>query len=400
MAWSCAQYLLRTCVRSRPVLAMTVLSLLLAIDRSAVDANAMTLMEYMGTDGQVHPVQTPADWSIRRGQILDGMQAVMGTLPDLSAFPSLNVQVQSVTHCTGYDLSHLAYTGADNVAEPAYLFMPTDIPSGTCVPAIVALHETTTDPTCGKNALLGLDAHPQDQTYAMDLVQRGYAVLAPDYPGYGELSNYDFAHSAYPSGSLISVINSVRGVSLLQSLAQVDPARIGAIGHSLGGHAAMFLGAFDPRVKVVVSSGGWTPFHYYAAFNGGNLANWAQPLYMPRISSVYHNSADEVPFDLNEVAAAMTPGAFFSNSPTQDGIMQYLGVQRAEPSIQEVFDLLGTSDNMQFVYPDAIHSFPPDVRQQAYQFIDQALHAPEPGAIALLVAASLAMLAYVWQKGN
>src|SRR5260221_2395852 len=52
-------------------------------------------------------------------------------------------------------------------------------------------------------------------------------------------------------------------VDLLQSRPEVDPARIGAIGHSLGGHNAMFVGLFDERIMVIVSSCGWTPLHDY-----------------------------------------------------------------------------------------------------------------------------------------
>ena len=53
--------------------------------------------------------------------------------------------------------------------------------------------------------------------------------------------------------------NHMRCVDLLVSRDDVDAEKIGTIGHSLGGHNAIFLGVFDRRVKVVVSSCGWTP---------------------------------------------------------------------------------------------------------------------------------------------
>ena len=69
-----------------------------------------------------------------------------------------------------------------------------------------------------------------------------------------------------------------------EMLFEVDPERIGVIGHSLGGHNAMFLGVFDQRLKVIVSSCGWTPMHDYM---GGNITVWAQDCYMPRLRDVY-----------------------------------------------------------------------------------------------------------------
>ena len=73
------------------------------------------------------------------------------------------------------------------------------------------------------------------------------------------------------SGSMKAIWNNLCAVDLLQSLPQVDGERIGCIGHSLGGHNAMFLGVFDERVKAVVSSCGWTPFHDYY---GGKIAGF------------------------------------------------------------------------------------------------------------------------------
>ena len=69
--------------------------------------------------------------------------------------------------------------------------------------------------------------------------------------------------------------------------------RIGVIGHSLGGHNALFTAVFDERLKAIISSCGFTPFHDYY---GGKLAGWTSDRYMPRIREVYGNDPDKVPF--------------------------------------------------------------------------------------------------------
>ena len=132
--------------------------------------------------------------------------------------------------------------------------------------------------------------------------------------------------------------------------------RIGVIGHSLGGHNAMFVGAFDQRLKVIVSSCGWTPFHDYY---GGKLAGWAQDRYMPRIRDVYGLNADRVPFDFYEVVAAFAPRGFFSNSPLGDYNFDVAGVKKTEPKVREIYTLLGAADKLQICHPNCSQISPP-----------------------------------------
>ena len=59
--------------------------------------------------------------------------------------------------------------------------------------------------------------------------------------------------------------------------------RIGVIGHSLGGHNAIFTALFDGRIKAVVSSCGFNAFPFYYK---GNIAGWSHQGYMPRLSAI------------------------------------------------------------------------------------------------------------------
>src|SRR5699024_1219318 len=152
----------------------------------------------------------------------------------------------------------------------------------------------------------------------------------------------------YVSGTMKSIFDDMRCVDFLQTRADVDPDRIGVIGHSLGGHNAMFVGAFDTRLKVVVSSCGWTPFHYYfngdtsaAKENGGRLWPWAQQVYMPLIKSKYYLNPDKTPFDFDEVIAAIAPRAFFSSSALYDANFNVKGVRVGIAKASKVYDFLG-----------------------------------------------------------
>src|SRR5438477_9043142 len=104
-----------------------------------------------------------------------------------------------------------------------------------------------------------------------------------------------------------AIWDNMRGIDLLESVDEVDRARIGCIGHSLGGHNAMFTAVFDTRIKAIVSNCGFTSFSKYF---GGNLKGWSSPRYMPRIATVYEANPAKMPFDFMEVVAAVAPRAF------------------------------------------------------------------------------------------
>jgi pimeloyl-ACP methyl ester carboxylesterase len=344
--------------------------LLAADDRPAdrpIDHSRLLL--YRAPDGQPRAVRTPADWTLRRRQIVEGMELAMGKMPDRSRLPHLQVKLIERVEGDGFVRLSITYLAEENDRVPAYLLLPTGRPSGQKVPAMLALHQTT---NVGKKEVAG-EAGSANLAYAKELAQRGYVVLAPDYPSFGDYP-YDFRHSKYASGSMKGVLNHMRGVDLLQAREEVDPARIGVIGHSLGGHNALFLGVFDVRVKVIVSSCGWTPFHDYY---GGKLAGWTSDRYMPRIRDVYGLDPDRVPFDFYEVAAALAPRAFFSNSPLGDGNFDVRGVKKAEAKVREVYALLGAADRLRIRYSAGSHDFSADARREAYALIDRILqHTP------------------------
>lgn len=346
---------------------LTILLIACAVTGNSSSVDHTRLMTYLDARSQEQPVQTPRDWAIRRNEILEGMQAAMGPLPDRTHLPPVDMKVTAEVKGAGFKRLTISYAlgaGSRQQRVPAYLFIPDAVTAGKRLPAIIALHPTS---PIGKGEAAGL-GKPHGR-YGIELAQRGYVVLCPDYPSFGD-DACDFSDPAFASGTMLGIAGHMRGIDLLQSLPQVDPERIGAIGHSLGGHNAMFLAAFDPRVKVVVSSCGWTPF---ADYYGGNLTGWTSPRYMPRIKDVYHLDPKAVPFDFYEVAAAIAPRPFFSNSPERDANFDVKGVRKAEPEVRKVYQLLAAPDAFRVVHPDCEHDFPPGVREEAYRFIDAAL---------------------------
>jgi acetyl esterase/lipase len=215
--------------------------------------------------------------------------------------------------------------------------------------------------------------------YAKELAQRGYIVMAPDYPSFGETQAYDFEHDRYRSGTMKGIFNHIRCVDLLLSMPNVDPNHIGVIGHSLGGHNSIFVGAFDTRLKVVVSSCGWTGFDFYdigedlAKKYGGRLGPWAQERYMPLLREKYELDADKILFDFDEMISAIAPRVFFSNSPLHDSNFDVKGVQQVIREVSHVYRFLDAPGNLHVYYPECKHDFPLEMRTKAYALIDSVL---------------------------
>ncbi len=328
------------------------------------------LLVVRDADGSERPVKTPQDWAARRAHILDGMQDVMGPLPDRCKLPPLDIKTSETLDAPTYTRKTITFVTEPGDRLSAYLYIPKGIDKNHSRPAVVALHPTNR--ALGKKVADGQSPLP-NRAYARELAQRGYVVIAPDYINMGDYK-FDFRKGGYDSATMKAILNHMRCVDLLQSLDEVDPGRIAAIGHSLGGHNSIFLGVFDPRVKVVVSSCGWTPFHDYMS---GNIAGWSHDGYMPRLKTHYDLDPDRLPFDFYELVAALAPRPFMTNSPLHDDNFDYRGVQKAIAKAGDIYKLHGAAESIQARYPDAQHDFPTPVRQESYRFIDRALkHKP------------------------
>jgi predicted dienelactone hydrolase len=164
--------------------------------------------------------------------------------------------------------------------------------------------------------------------------------------------------------------NHIRAVDLLQSLPQVDRKRIGVIGHSLGGHNALFVAAFDTRIKAVVTSCGFNSFFAYA---GGDLTGWSHAGYMPRIATVYGKDPKRMPFDFTEVLASLAPRPVFINAPLADDNFPVNGVRDCVSAAEPVYQLLGAQDKLTAQHPDCGHDFPPPIRDAAYAWLGRCL---------------------------
>lgn len=232
---------------------------------------------------------------------------------------------------------------------------------------MLCLHPTS---PLGKDIIAGQGDDP-GRSYAVELADRGYVVLAPDYPSFGDYEVvFGGEQDRFVSGTMRAIWDNHRAVDLLESLPEVDPNRIGCIGHSLGGHNSLFTAAFDQRLRAVVTSCGFTAF---ADYYGGNLKGWTSDRYMPRIRDKFASRPERMPFDFPEVLAMISPRPLFVSAPRGDSNFEVRGVEKCIEAARPVYELYGQPDALQVRYPDAAHSFPDAIRAEVYAWLDRVL---------------------------
>ena len=314
-------------------------------------------------------IHTSEQWSQQVANLHERMQSVMGQIDEnekAAAPVPLEMIVMHQQVRNDIRFRKVQYNLRNRHRMMAWLLTPVDASATNPIPAVLCLHQT--NGSIGKDEPVGLLGNPELQ-YALELSQQGFATLSPDYPSFGEYE-HSFRESPFVSGTMQAIVENRRAIDLLQSLPEVDGSKIACIGHSLGGHNAIFTATFEPRIRAVVSSCGFTRFHRYMK---GDLTGWTSDRYMPRIQSEYDSDPNQVPFDFPELIASLAPRGFLAVAPQNDDNFEVKGVRESIAFATNAYAIFNAKDSLQANYPDAGHTFPKTSRSQAYQFIKQQL---------------------------
>ncbi|MEX0643232.1 MAG: alpha/beta hydrolase [Pirellulales bacterium] len=331
------------------------------------------LLTYQDARGQLAKVSTREEWLQRRADIVAKIVFITGPLPGEAKRCPLEMQVHEEADCGTYLRRLISYSSEPGSRVPAYLLVPKAVltESQQRAPAVLCLHGT--DARIGHKTVVGLGGRANRQ-YASELAERGYVTLSPSYP---LLADYqpDLKKLGWESGTMKAVWDNVRGLDLLESLPFVRAGKFGAIGHSLGGHNAIFTAVFDERIAVVVSSCGFDSFLDYQDGDASQWLTghgWTQDRYMPRLAN-YRLRLGDIPFDFHELIAAIAPRQVLAIAPQGDDNFSADSVDKIADAARPVYQLFEMDNALQVEHPDCGHDFTEAMRVKAYRLFDDVL---------------------------
>jgi hypothetical protein len=268
------------------------------------------------------PVKTVEDWWIRRAQIFAVWQQVMGTWPALLERPKLE-RISSTRRETFTQIRVRVQITEEQSTE-AYVL----IPDGTGpFPAVLV-------PFYAPETSIGLSALKL-RDFAYQLTRRGYVTLAIGAPG-GDALRPDVGKTQLQPLSYLAYVAANSHTALAQ-MPEVDPKRIGIVGHSYGGKWAMFAAClYDKFAAGVWSDAGlafdethpnvnyWEPWYLGAEPGLGRPDGRTERPDKDHPRTGAYKRLIEGGHDLHELQALMAPRPFLVSGGVEDGPMRWL----------------------------------------------------------------------------
>ncbi len=326
-------------------------------------------------------VKTPADWRAHKAVL---RQRYLDLIRDdrKPVRPPLDLRVHETVDVDGlYERRLISY--AVEADERAHAFLAVPYGLAGPAPAMVTLHGTYAH---GKEREAGLEENPE-KAFLDHLARRGYVVIAPDHFVAGERTPpegaYETArfHQKHPEWTAVGKFTYEHSIAVdvLHTLPEVDPARIGTLGHSLGGHGAYFLAAYDERVRAAVSNSGCAPFRYNT-----KVEAWARDHFYTYLKPIRAGllRGELPPIDQHEIMALIAPRPFLDLSALNDLIAgdppQLAGWTYRQRvlmlmKVMDAYELESAAPNFAFYAHGSGHSAPHEVRMLMYGWLDKHL---------------------------
>ena len=324
-----------------------------------------------GPDG---PIDTVAAWETKRERIKQTLAAIFGK-PGPIVRDKGPVTILSEEERPDYRRLLLRVPGEVGDPIPAYLLLPNN-PISSPAPTMIVLHQTQ---AAGKKEACGMVGNP-DMAFADELAKRGYICIVPDAIGFGEripegTQPYHDAlafYNRHPNWSFFGKMSYdiARIIDYLETRDDVDPKRIGIIGHSHGAYGSIMGTIFEPRIALAVASCGFNTLR-----TDTRPDRWSHlTALMPRLG-FYVDDIKEAPFDWHEVIACIAPRPYFNWATLEDSIFPNTeNLADIYRQLKGVYGLYGAEDKFHGELVPGKHRFPKEGREMAYAWIDQQFH--------------------------
>jgi predicted esterase len=193
--------------------------------------------------------------------------------------------------------------------------------------------------------------------------------------------------AAHPKGSVMGKMgyDTSRACDLLKALPQTKDLRIGCLGHSHGAYGTLFAMLNDDRIKAGVISCGLNLLRKDPVPNRW----WRLTSLMPRLGLYAESSTGfqpvpnqarvenpcyEMPIDFHVWLAMLAPRPVLLTAGTQDQIFPNCEALRpALKMVAGVYQEQNAPQNFHTHIFDGAHSFPQEIRREAYDLLANSL---------------------------
>ena len=317
----------------------------------------------------VSKLKTQSQWRQRQKDVRNTLHDIVGPFPEKTP---LNARVVDTLDKDGYHVENLVYESQPGFYVTASLF----VPDGLQEPAPAILF-------CSGHSIRAY-RRPYYQRAVLNLVEKGFIVLAFDPVGQGERLQYfdpetgqsrvggsTDEHSYSGAQAFVSkssqarymIWDGIRGIDYLMSREEVDPDRIGCHGLSGGGTQSAYIAAFDERVKAVAPAGYITSFQRLLETIGPQDAE----------QNFYHGIARGIDHaDLLEVRA---PKPALIVATTRD----FFSIQGARETYEEAkraYEAFGKPEHLTMVEDEHGHGYTEENLEAIYAFFQKHLGLP------------------------
>jgi len=303
-----------------------------------------------------------ARWQARGDWLRDQVRLAAGLIPEPTRVP-LDATIFGKLPRDGYSIEKVYFRSAPGVYVTGNLYRPAAA-KGRC-PAVACPHGHW------PNGRLHHDDVGSIPARCITLARAGAVVFAYDMVGYNDSARafkHADQHIDTPETALwgighlpLQTLNSIRVIDFLQSLPDVDPARIGVTGASGGGTQTFILGAIDDRIAVDC------PVNMISSTMQGGCICENAPLLRIGTNNM-------------EIAALFAPRPRLMVSASGDWTKLTQTVEF--PFVRSIYDLYGATDRIANVHVDSPHNYNLQSRQAMYRFFGQwLLNIPNPDQI-------------------
>jgi hypothetical protein len=290
-------------------------------------------------------------WKSRRLELESAWRDVLGPWP--GAKTPLQPEILATEELPEFTRQHVRYQVEPGVTTDGYLLTPRGLTGRG--PAVVVFHQTTKTQA---QQVAGIDTSNPELMHGLQLVRLGYVVFCPRCFVFADGDNYAGHVTAmqrrHPqrTGMARMTWDAIRAMDFILTHPNVDPARVGGLGHSLGAKEVLYAAAFDPRYRAVVFSEGGI---------GLGFSNWDAPWYLgPRIKNTGFAR------EHHELIAMIAPRAFLllaGNSADNDHSRAYL------EAVRPVYRLHGAEERVGWLNHGTGHRYPAIAQETAEAFL-------------------------------